>query len=224
VSSRLENISFLSDLPTSYEQVWEFQKKRVDEIATGLKNECLIFCEHPLTITAGRRAQKENILDADIPIFDIERGGDVTLHSPGQLVIYPLLKLHGEIFSKGLSEYLRLCEEVVIQVLSGLGLQAGRFGPTGVWIKNEGGETKKIASLGVAVRRWITYHGISLNISNDLLAFQKIRPCNFDSSVMTSLAEQNVKISMAEMEDLLRAEFEEQLSANSTCSQIAETA
>ncbi|MBN8554258.1 MAG: lipoyl(octanoyl) transferase LipB [Deltaproteobacteria bacterium] len=203
----LEVISFISETPTPYEQVWEFQKKRVDEIAAGHASECLIFCEHPLTITSGRRAVKENIIDPLAPVFEIERGGDVTLHSKGQLVIYPLVKLHGENFPGGLSEYLRFCEQALINILQSFGLETGRFGPTGVWIKDLQGRTKKIASIGIAVRRWITYHGIAINISNDLNEFQKIRPCNFDSSVMTSLTEQGVQISLKEFAQLIEDEF-----------------
>ena len=203
----LEVISFLSETPTPYEQVWEFQKQRVDEIAAGKAKECLIFCEHPLTVTAGRRAVKENIIDPHVPLFEIERGGDVTLHSQGQLVIYPLIKLHGENFSGGLSEYLRYCEQVLITILQGFGLEAGRFGPTGVWIKDLQGRTKKIASIGIAVRKWITYHGIAINISNDLSEFQKIRPCNFDASVMTSLLEQGVRVSLGELAYLIENKF-----------------
>jgi lipoyl(octanoyl) transferase len=213
MKTALEIVSFLGNKPTPYEQVWEFQKKRVDEIANGTARECLIFCEHPLTVTAGRRAKKENVLDATLPVFEIERGGDMTLHSSGQLVIYPLLKLHGEIFKKGLSEYLRLCEQVVINVLENFDLRAGRFGPTGIWIEEDSGTIRKIGSIGIAVRRWITYHGIAINISNDLNEFSKIRPCNFESSVMTSLSQQGIKISLEDFSLMLRQEFESELFA-----------
>jgi lipoyl(octanoyl) transferase len=192
----VELVDFLSVRKPNYESIWEFQRQRVESIALEESSECIIFCEHELVATKGRRAKSENILDAQVSLFEIERGGDVTLHAPGQLVIYPLLKLKGTHFPLGLNEYLRFCETVLIEFLTGCGLEAGRFGPTGVWIKRSNGEVKKIASIGVAVRRWITYHGIALNVCNDLEDFKRIRPCDFEWSVMTSLRAEGVKLSV----------------------------
>lgn len=177
----------------SYEAIWSRQKIFVDEIASGLRQETIIFCEHELCITEGRRAHAGNLIRPRCPVYQIERGGDYTLHQPGQLVIYPLLKIQDR-FS-GLRAYLRFCEEVIIQYLISHGLSAGRFGPTGVWVK-AGLETKKIASIGIAVRRWISYHGIALNVSNDLDQFKMIRPCDFESSIMTSLSALGISVSI----------------------------
>ncbi|TVQ79038.1 MAG: lipoyl(octanoyl) transferase LipB [Bradymonadales bacterium] len=199
----MQQFRFLGENSRSYEEIWRFQKERVEAIAKGQAEEALIFCEHEEVITAGRRYREENLLQKDAKIFFIERGGDLTWHGPGQLVIYPLLKLNGSIFQHGLSEYLRFCEDWVIDVLSGYSLEAGRFGPTGVWLRSEPeAPPRKIASIGVAVRRWVTYHGIALNVSNDLLAFEKIRPCNFDASVMTSLEKEGIHCSL---EDLIES-------------------
>lgn len=188
-----ETQKFLGENKKSYPEIWAFQKKRVEEIASGTEKETLIFCEHEEVVTAGRRYEKSNILDSKVPVFEIERGGDVTWHGPGQLVIYPLFRLQGELFREGLHQYLRFWESVLISVLKSYGLEAGRFGPTGVWIDIGQQRYKKIASIGISVRRWVTYHGIALNISNDLSCFQKIRPCNFESSIMTSLQDLGVK-------------------------------
>lgn len=193
----LESLNLLSLPKPNYQEIWELQKLRVEEIAAQKSPETLIFCEHEEVATKGRRAKAENLLDATVSAFDIERGGDITLHQPGQLVIYPLIRLHGNLFKGGLNEYLRLCEEVIIQYLQSKKLEAGRFGPTGVWVKENTGGIRKIASIGIAVRRWITYHGISLNIRNDLSVFKKIRPCDFDASVMTSMLEQGVDESLS---------------------------
>jgi len=203
----LEFIDFLNAPQMDYESIWEFQKKRVDAIAGGAAKESVIFCEHERLITKGRRFNEGNILDTSLPTFEIERGGDVTYHGPGQLVIYPLVKLNGPIFKQGLHEYLRFCEQVIINVLKGFDLEADRFGPTGVWVKTDEGMVKKIASIGVAVRRWVTYHGMALNVSSDLSDFGKIRPCDFDSSVMTSLKELEIEISLQEVSNLIRAEI-----------------
>jgi lipoyl(octanoyl) transferase len=171
----------------SYVQIWDEQKQLVEQIKEGTHPECLLFCEHEEVVTAGRRSHETNIIDQDIPVHEIERGGDVTWHGPGQLVIYPLMKLNGEVFNKGLHEFLRFWEDVLIDWLKNFDVDAGKYGPTGVWVKTPSGEIKKIASQGIAVRRWITYHGLSLNLTNDLSLFKKIRPCDFEPGIMTSL-------------------------------------
>ena len=207
----IETVSLL-DKGWDYSKIWNFQKERVDFIAEGKAQEALVFCEHERLITAGRRAQDKNILDKSLPLYEIERGGDVTYHGPGQLVIYPLLKLNGEVFTKGLHEYLRFCEQLVINMLKKFDLDAGRYGATGVWVKVNG-QDKKIASIGVAVRRWVTFHGIALNISPDLDDFKKIRPCDFDASVMTSLSELGVDIDLNRAKDLVVDEFNRLISS-----------
>jgi lipoyl(octanoyl) transferase len=133
--SEIEFISFLKS-PSPYPVIWDFQKQRVAEVVAGSSREAVIFCEHEKLVTAGRRTKFENILDRSFPIYEIERGGDVTLHGPGQLVVYPILKLNGGRFPGGLHAYLRFMEQIVIDLLSEMNLVAGRFGPTGVWIKN----------------------------------------------------------------------------------------
>lgn len=187
----------------SYQEIWDFQKAQLTEIADGRAPEALIFCEHERLLTKGKRSSVENLLEKSLPVYEIERGGDFTWHGPGQLVIYPLFYLQGEFFPKGLHAFLRFWEEVLIQVLKDFQLEAGRFGPTGVWIKNSRSEIKKIASMGIAVRKWITYHGIALNVSNSLEDFKMIRPCGFESEVMTSLENEGVSKSLLELSHLI---------------------
>lgn len=201
--STVEVISFL-DQPANYATIWKFQKSRLSQIASNIEKETLVFCEHERLLTLGRRSKAENILDQSIPVYSIERGGDVTLHAPGQLVVYPLLKLNSGRFPGGLHDYLRFLEEVTIGCLQFYEVEAGRFGPTGVWIRRASGEVKKIASIGIAVRRWVTYHGLSINVSNDLSDFKKLRPCDFDSSIMTSLHEEGIDISLKEFSERLK--------------------
>ena len=167
-----------------YGETWQLQLELVaqrqrDEIA-----DTLVLVEHPDVITLGRRqSSQQNVVAAgDIPVFEIERGGDVTYHGPGQLVGYPILKLDGE--ERDLHAYLRNLEEALIGVCADVGLEARRNpGWTGVWI----GE-RKVASIGIAVRRWVTMHGFALNVSTDLTRFTAINPCGLDAAVMTSLA------------------------------------
>jgi lipoate-protein ligase B len=182
-----------------YGEVWKLQQELVaarqrDEIA-----DTLVLVEHPEVITLGRRQSSQaNVVAAgDIPVFEIERGGDVTYHGPGQLVGYPILKLDGD--ERDLHAYLRNLEEALIGVCSDVGVE-GRRNPgwTGVWI----GE-RKVASLGIAVRRWVTMHGFALNVATDLSRFTAINPCGLDAGVMTSLARECGRpVTLAEIKPL----------------------
>jgi len=208
MSRHPENLKFFDSSRWSYEDLWRLQKERVDAVADNQASEALIYCEHESVITAGRRYRNENLKAGDLPVYFIERGGDFTWHGPGQLVIYPILRLNGETFGDGLHAYLRFCEEWVIRVLKAYHLDAGRFGPTGVWVRSEDSPIpRKIASIGIAVRRWITYHGIALNNTNSFEGFSQIRPCNFESSIMTSLEKEGVLISRDELVTAFQDEF-----------------
>lgn len=149
----------------------------------------LVLVEHPEVITLGRSAKPSNVLAAgDIPVIAIERGGDVTLHGPGQLVAYPIFLLReGE---RDLHRYLRGLEEAVLRTVADFGLAAARVpGRTGVWT-GPGNESRKLASIGVAVRKWVTMHGLALNVNIDLARFTAINPCGFPAAVMTSMAQE----------------------------------
>ena len=167
-----------------YGETWKLQQALVaqrqrDEIA-----DTLVLVEHPDVITLGRRqsSQANVVAPGDIPVFEIERGGDVTYHGPGQLVGYPIFKLDGD--ERDLHAYLRDLEEALIGVCADVGLAARRTpGWTGVWIG-----ARKVASIGIAVRRWVTMHGFALNVATDLSRFTAINPCGLDAAVMTSLA------------------------------------
>jgi lipoyl(octanoyl) transferase len=166
-----------------YETIYARQKSLVEARIKGGIPDTLLLGEHPNVITIGRGTHVENLLATqEIPVVEIERGGDVTYHGPGQRVGYPILQLEdGE---RDLHRYLRNLEEVLIRVLRYYDLE-GRRNPgwTGVWVGDH-----KIASIGVAVRKWVTYHGFALNVSTDLSYFQRINPCGLPATVMTSLA------------------------------------
>ncbi len=175
----------LTDLGVEdYDQVYRKQLALVDKLKKSKESfDSLLFVEHPDIYTLGRRSSAQET-DRAFPTVSVERGGQVTYHNPGQLVSYPILKLEeGE---RDLHKYLRRLEEVLMRVLFDFGLSGERRpGATGVWIQ---GREKKIASIGVAVSSWVTYHGTALNVMNDLTGFAKIRPCGFPSEVMTSMA------------------------------------
>lgn len=170
-----------------FAEVWQLQ---LDLVAARQRDEIpdtLLLVEHPEVITLGRSAKQENLLAgaAGMATFAIERGGDVTYHGPGQLVAYPIVHLQpGE---RDLHRYLRNLEETVILAAAQLGLQTGRRdGLTGVWTCTQPPE--KLASIGIAVKRWVTLHGFALNVATDLSRFAAINPCGMDALVMASLS------------------------------------
>jgi len=174
----------------SYEKAYDLQKKLHKFRREGRIDDLLILLEHEPVVTIGRGGRRDNILvseeflqSKEIRVFEIDRGGDVTLHCPGQLVGYPILdlKLHGE----NIHRYLRNLEEVIIRLLRLYGVDSQRIeNRTGVWVGD-----KKVASIGVGVKGWVTFHGFALNINPDLSYFSFIRPCGFEYRTVTSLSE-----------------------------------
>ncbi len=165
-------------------EIWAHQRELLTARQRDEIPDTLLFVEHPHVITAGRSAHKENLLaTGDVPIFEIERGGDVTYHGPGQLVGYPIFLLREE--ERDLHVYLRNLEEAIIRACARFGLPGERkSGWTGVWTI---GGARKLASIGVAVKRWVTMHGFALNVSTDLARFGAINPCGLDAAVMGSM-------------------------------------
>ncbi len=153
----------------------------------------LVFCQHPPVYTLGKSGSMENLLlnesqlaEHGIEFYKINRGGDITHHGPGQLVVYPIFDL--ENFFTDIHLYLRTLEEAVIKMLKDFGVTAGRFpGYTGVWIEPENDSARKICAMGVKCSRWVTMHGIALNVNNDLKLFENIIPCGIDDKAVTSI-------------------------------------
>jgi len=208
----------LNDLPDlevrdlglqSYEDVWEYQKSLQRKLLEGRGTESLILCEHHPVITLGRRGKRENILVNEeelkhqgISIHEVERGGDVTWHGPGQLVCYPILDLgkapdtkRRNIAYRDVGNYLRALEQTIIVTLQQFEIKGIRIpGKTGVWtVSGENGiemKPKKIASIGVRISRWCTLHGFSINVSCCKRGFALIHPCGYQSIEVTSFQEE----------------------------------
>jgi lipoyl(octanoyl) transferase len=168
----------------SYREAHAVQLALVDARKRDEARDTLVLVEHPHVITLGRRrSSADNVVaPGDVEVVPIERGGDVTYHGPGQLVAYPIFLLReGE---RDLHRFLRNLEEAMLRVLAEHGLMAGRAeGKTGVWI-----DGRKLASIGIACRRWVIFHGLALNVNTDLDYFRRINPCGFEAGVMTSMA------------------------------------
>src|ERR1700719_2301108 len=164
----------------------------------------LMMMEHPHVFTLGRGADERFIVaNAEgVPIRRVSRGGEVTYHGPGQLIGYPILKLEGR--DRDVTKYLRNLEDAMIDALARFGIDAGRRdGMTGVWV---GG--RKIASIGVAIRRWTTWHGFALNVSTDLSYFDSIVPCGIEGCRMTSVSEVTKRaVSVREFAGVMRESF-----------------
>lgn len=171
-----------------YDQTWELQEKLVLARAAGNWTEdTLLLVEHPHVFTLGRRTDASHLLDprddqgTPIPTFEVNRGGDITYHGPGQIVGYPILSLAG--VGGDVIVYLRTLEDILIRVCQKWGIPAERKKAyTGVWV-----EGKKIASIGVGVQRGYTLHGFALNVNTDMSYFDRIVPCGIQGVEMTSL-------------------------------------
>lgn len=193
-----------------YKEALGLQKRIVEDVAAGNAPNTIILCRHPHVITVSRRSKRENLLvrEADfqklgVEIFETDRGGDITYHGPGQVVIYPVFDLRR--IKKDLHLYLRNLEEVIIRPLRDYyGLNAyRRKGWTGVWVG-----PYKVASIGIAVRSWVTYHGIALNVEVDKSFFSLIRPCGLDIEMRSLNDFFYEPVSAEEMEFLLTESFE----------------
>jgi lipoate-protein ligase B len=174
---------------TEYKKAWDLQLDLWAKRVQGQLPDLLLFLEHPHVLTLGRRGNRNHLLASsetlgklNIPVFHIERGGDVTYHGPGQLVVYPILDLKE--YGWKLVRYIEQLEEVIIRTLSDFGISGKRDSLNrGVWVDRE-----KIASVGVAVKRWVSFHGLALNVETDLTYFNLINPCGLEGVRMTSMA------------------------------------
>ena len=192
---------------TSYRDAWARQLALVEQRQAGTVPDTLLLVEHPHVFTLGRRREAAgNVLAAgDVEVIEIERGGDVTYHGPGQIVAYPIVLLgEGE---RDLHRYLRNLEEAVIATCQRFGLAADREpGKTGVWC-GPPERRKKLCSMGIACRKWVTFHGLALNVTTDLSYFGRINPCGFESSVMTSMAAELGTVDLADVRDVLAVDL-----------------
>ncbi len=186
-----------------YVNVWGLQRKLVELRAKKAIPDTLILVQHPHVFTVGKGVPGE--LPAEIngvPVVRIERGGHWTYHGPGQLVGYPILDLDTR--QRDIHSFLRNIEETIILTLAKFSISAGRGDQTGVWVQK-----RKIASIGAAIRNWISFHGFALNVNTDLNYFGFIEPCDMPASTMTSMnAVLNREIDLASVKEEVRRNFE----------------
>ncbi len=187
---------------------YAYQRKVVDGIIKNFFPDTLILCQHPHTFTTGRLGKETNLLinrnylrKRKIDFFVINRGGDITYHGPGQLVIYPIFDLNKH--KKDLKFFLSNLEQVIIDFLEEFEIIAKRKpGYTGVWVNN-----KKIASIGISVRKWISFHGLAINLNTDLEFFSMIKPCGLEIEMTTMEREIGKKINFALAKKIILQKF-----------------
>ena len=193
MSRRSLFVVHLGSLP--YAQAWELQREIARaRIAGDIPEDLLLLVEHPPVVTMGRSskeahlvASRELLAAQGVELFEVERGGDVTFHGPGQLVGYPIVDLKRH--KQDLHWYLRQIEESLIRGIARWGLEGQRVPSyTGVWVDGAEGRPRKLASIGVHARDWVTWHGFALNVATDLRYFDLIIPCGIQSVTMTSIA------------------------------------
>ncbi len=208
-----------------YKEAWDFQEaifketvQRKIDVRNGLTTEptknYLLFCEHPHVYTLGKSGSKENLLldesglaNYSATYYEINRGGDITYHGPGQLVGYPIFDL--DHFFTDIHKYLRYLEEAVIQTVADFGIVAGRVdGLTGVWVDFDGENPRKICALGVKSSRWVTMHGIGFNVNSDLSYFSHIIPCGIQDKAVTSMEQElGKKLDMNAVAEVLKVKL-----------------
>ncbi|MDE6480782.1 MAG: lipoyl(octanoyl) transferase LipB [Muribaculaceae bacterium] len=221
------NLEIIDEGTSSYDEMLSKQRNvfasMVEKKKQGLpiETEYIFMVEHPRVITLGRHAKEANILIAEeelnrrgVSIHKIERGGDVTYHGPGQLVVYPLLDL--EAHKIGVKNYVEMLEEAVINTLAKYGIKGERvIGASGVWIDAGNNKERKICALGIKCSRHITMHGLALNVNTDLEDFRMINPCGFIDKGVTSIAEEiHKKVDINEVKEILGDQFKYLLGYN----------
>ena len=176
-----------SKKPVNYKKALHFLKKRVEKVKKGGR-ELVWFLEHPTTYTAGIRYKKEEILDKSIKIIKTNRGGKITLHNPGQKIVYFVINLNKR--KKDIRNLVRQIENIIINFLSIYKIKSYADKKNiGIWVKD-----RKIAAIGIRVTNWIAYHGCSINIRNNLKEYKKISPCGLNNKNITSIKNERKNI------------------------------
>jgi lipoyl(octanoyl) transferase len=198
----------VEDLPVDYPEAVAFMEARAAAIHAGEADELVWLLEHPPIYTAGTSAKDSDLVDARFPVYRTGRGGQFTYHGPGQRVGYVMLDLARR--RKDVRGFVHDLEEWLIRTLARFCVKGERReGRVGIWVARGGGREDKIAAIGVRVRHWVTFHGVSLNVAPDLSHFSGIVPCGIREHGVTSLADLGIAATMADADVNLKAAFTE---------------
>ena len=197
-----------SSAPVAYPDALAFMDERVAAIREASQPECVWLLEHPPLYTAGTSARAEDLLDPRFPVYDAGRGGQYTYHGPGQRVAYVMLDLKPR--GQDVRRFVRDLEEWIILTLARFNVEGERReGRVGIWVARGGGREDKIAAIGVRLRRWVSFHGISINLEPDLTHFGGIVPCGIREHGVTSLVDLGLPVTMADLDNALKESFVE---------------
>ncbi|MDG1436305.1 MAG: lipoyl(octanoyl) transferase LipB [Rickettsiaceae bacterium] len=193
---------------TPYDQALSLMEERLSEVITGHKNESVFLVEHNDVYTAGTSFNESELLDTEnIPVIYTGRGGKFTYHGPGQRVIYPILNLNSGNRKSDIKLYVRNLEQLIINILARIGVKAYTIdNMVGIWVDHNN-TSAKIAAIGVRVKKWVTYHGVAINISADIERYKAIIPCGISDFPVTSLKELGFEISIEDFDRMLKEEF-----------------
>ena len=210
-----------------YQEGWDYQEKLFKQSidhkiavrkgeSTGVASNHLLFCQHPHVYTLGKSGNKDHLLLSEAELaqkkavfYKINRGGDITYHGPGQIVVYPILDL--EQFFTDIHQYMRYLEEAVIKTIAVFGLKGERLkGMTGVWLDPGKSNERKICALGVKASRWVTMHGIGFNVNTNLDYFSNIVPCGIEDKAVTSMQKEiGSSLDLMEVQSILLQELKD---------------
>ncbi len=210
-----------------YQEGWDYQEKLFKQSidhkiavrkgeSTGVASNHLLFCQHPHVYTLGKSGKKDHLLLSEAELaqkkavfYKINRGGDITYHGPGQIVVYPILDL--EQFFTDIHQYMRYLEEAVIKTIAVFGLKGERLkGMTGVWLDPGKSNERKICALGVKASRWVTMHGIGFNVNTNLDYFSNIVPCGIEDKAVTSMQKEiGSPLDLMEVQSILLQELKD---------------
>lgn len=194
--------------PIEYDDAIAVMESTVADIRAGTSPEQVWLLEHPPLYTAGTSAKAEDLLEPQFPVYETGRGGQYTYHGPGQRVGYVMLNLKERQSEPDIKKYIYSLEQWIINTLQVFGIKGERReGRVGIWVVKDDGSEVKIAAIGVRIRHWVTYHGISINLNPDLSHFKGVVPCGIVAHGVTSFEDLGVKATMEELDQALQEEF-----------------
>lgn len=199
-----------SSSPIEYEKSLKFMEDRVQKIIDGTENSCIWFLEHNHVYTAGRTADENDLLSnpQNIPVVHTNRGGKFTYHGPGQRIVYLMLNLKHLYETPDIHKFIESTENWIIKALAQINIKGEkRTDRVGIWVQNSKLEEKKIAAIGIHIKKWVTMHGVAINYSPKMDLFDNIIPCGVENHGITSIKEQNSTCNFSNFDTLLLQEF-----------------
>lgn len=198
----------ITQTPQDYLYSVQYMEERIAKIKEGIMNEQVWLLEHPSLYTAGTSAKASDLVDAKFPVFETGRGGQYTYHGAGQRIAYVMLNLKERQQVPDIKQYVFNLEQWIIDSLQSFDIKGKRIkGRVGIWVTSRSGAENKIAAIGVRVRHWVTYHGVSINLNPNLSHFDGIIPCGINDAGVTSFEQLGITVTQNEIDEALQKFF-----------------